>query len=133
MRKTLGKFASIIVVLALFLGVVGANNVALAQSAKSASWSVSITYQNVGSESSTIIVNFYEEGSDTAIAFNPLEGIGDGTLAAGAGASFWIGSVSGISDGWRGSAVVSSSQPLVATVVQFSGDTGVDTMRLLSN
>ena len=133
MRKTLGKFASIVVVLALFLGVVGASNVVLAQSAKSASWSVSITYQNVGDDASTMIVNFYEEGSDTAITFNPLEGIGDGTLAAGAGASFWIGSVDDIADGWRGSAVVSSSQPLVATVVQFSGDAGVDTMRLLSN
>lgn len=103
-----------------------------AQSAKDAPWLVSVTYQNVGSGPATITVNFYGEGSATPITFNPLEGIGDGKLAAGAGASFFIGSVSGIPDGWRGNAVVLSDQPLVATVVQFSNTPGFK-MRLLSN
>ncbi|MEM4204410.1 MAG: hypothetical protein QXS54_10120 [Candidatus Methanomethylicaceae archaeon] len=103
-----------------------------AQSAKDAPWLVSVTYQNVGTGPATIMVNFYGEGSATPITFNPLQGIGDGTLAAGAGASFFIGSVSGIPDGWRGNAVISSDQPLVATVVQFSNAPNFK-MRLLSN
>ena len=126
------KLVSSIMALVLVLTVL-AGAPAYAQSAKSATWAVSVTYQNVGSDPAVINVAFYEEGSGTAINFNPLEGIGDGTLAGGAGASFWIGSVSGISDGWRGSAVMQADQPLVATVVQFSTDSGVDTMRLLSN
>lgn len=103
-----------------------------AKSAKDASWLVSVTYQNVGTGPATINVNFYKEGSATPISFNPLQGIGNGTLAAGAGASFFIGNVSGISAGWRGNAVISADQPLVATAVQFSNDPGF-IMRLLSN
>lgn len=105
---------------------------AYAQSAKDASWLVSVTYQNVGTGPATINVNFYGEGSDIPISFNPLQGIGSGTLAAGAGASFFIGNVSGISAGWRGNAVISADQPLVATAVQFSNNPGF-IMRLLSN
>jgi hypothetical protein len=132
MRAQFTKILSFAVVFVMVLGAIGGADVALAQSAKDASWDVSITYQNVGDDAATITVNFYEEGDATPVSFNPLEGVGDGTLAAGAGASFWIGSVSGLSDGWRGSAVMSADQPLVATVVQFSQDSGFK-MRLLSN
>jgi hypothetical protein len=120
-----------LVVLALVVTVLAGAPV-YAQSAKDASWVVSVTYQNVGSGSATINVAFYEEGSATAIDFNPLEGVGDGKLAAGAGASFYIGKVSGLDEGWHGGAVMSSDEPLVATVVQFSQDSGFK-MRLLSN
>ena len=51
---------------------------------------------------------------------------------SGAGTSLYIGNVSGISAGFRGNAIVSSDQPLVATVVQFSNDVGIKS-RLLSN
>lgn len=112
----------LILVVAAFVGVPVAN----AQSAKDASWSVSITYQNVGSGTATINFAFYEEGSSTPINVDP------GKLAAGAGASYYIGRVSGMSDGWRGAGVMSSDQPLVATVVQFSNDADFR-MRLLSN
>lgn len=114
------------------LAVIGISGSVQAQSAKDAPWLVSVTYQNVGTGPATIMVNFYGEGNATPISFNPLEGVGDGKLAAGAGASFFIGSVSGIPDGWRGNAVISSDQPLVATVVQFSNAPGFK-MRLLSN
>jgi hypothetical protein len=130
--RALSKLISVAAVLAVIFGAMGAVQVTQAQSAKAASWVVSVTYQNVGTGPAHITVNFYKEGSATAIPFNPLEGIGDGTLAAGAGASFYIGNVNGINDGWRGAAVMSADQPLVATVVQFSNDTGF-TMRLLSN
>jgi hypothetical protein len=112
----------LVVVVASFVGL----PVIYAQSAKEAGWSVSITYQNVGTDTATINLAFYEEGSSTAITVDP------GALAAGAGASYYIGRVSGMDDGWRGAGVISSSQPLVATVVQFSNDADFR-MRLLSN
>jgi len=123
------KLFSLALVLAMAFAVFGGISTASA-SARTASWVVSITYQNVGSSATTVEVDFYEEGSTTPIMFEPL-GTGN-TLAAGAGASFFIGKVSGVSEGFRGNAVMKSQQPLVATVVQFSQDPGFK-MRLLSN
>ncbi len=118
----------VLLVAVAFFGVFGSAGA----SARTLSWAVSVTYQNVGTAPTTVSVDFYAAGSNTAITFDPLSG---GTLAAGAGASFFIGSVSGIAEGFRGNAVMTSSQPLVATVVQFHQNaTGeVVKMRMLSN
>jgi len=96
------------------------------------SWVVSVTYQNVGTGPTSVSVDFYPEGNATPINFDPLSG---GTLAAGAGASFYIGSVGGLSAGFNGNAVMASSQPLVATVVEFHQNAAGETvkMRMLSN
>ncbi len=131
-RHTL-KLVSTMVLVVMLLGLSSIS--ALAQTlppAKTVPWVVSVTYQNVGTGAATVMVDFYAEGGAVPVTFNPLLGIGDGTLAAGAGASFYIGSVTGIADGFRGNAIMSSDQPLVATVVQFSQTTGYK-MRLLSN
>lgn len=127
----LKKVFSIALVLALAIGAFGSVIAAVA-SARTLSWVVSVTYQNVGAEATSVNVDFYQEGSSTPISFDPLNG---GTLAPGAGASFFIGSVSGIDEGFRGNAVLSSSQPVVATVVQFHQNAAGETvkMRLLSN
>lgn len=105
-------------------------------SARTAAWVVSVTYQNVGVYDATVNVDFYAEGNGTGIPFNPLgfesDGVTPKKLPGGAGASFFIGSVSGLSTPFRGSAVMSSDQPLVATVVQFSQQAGMKT-RMLSN
>lgn len=122
------KYFSIVMILVFLFGIFGVPSDASA-SARTASWVVSVTYQNVGSGDATVLVNFYPENSSTPIPFDPL---GGGKLAPGAGASFFIGSVSGVSDGFRGNAVISSDQPLVATVVQFSQQSGFK-MRMLSN
>jgi hypothetical protein len=118
----------ILILAMLVLGQVGSAKAA----ATTLSWVVSVTYQNVGTGPTTVTVDFYPEGSTTAITFDPLSG---GTLAAGAGASFYIGSVSGISAGFNGNAVMSSTQPLVATVVEFHQNGAGETvrMRMLSN
>jgi hypothetical protein len=126
------KLQYTMLVIALMVAAFSGSASAQTIPAKDASWDVSVTYQNVGTGAATVIVDFYAEGSSTPITFNPLQGIGDGTLAAGAGASFWIGSVSGIGSGWNGNAVMSSNQPMVATVVQFATTPGYK-MRLLSN
>lgn len=128
MRNTL-RVMSVAMILALVFGMFGTGS-ALA-SARDAQWVVSVTYQNVGDGPATIVVDFYSEGSATPVNFNPL-GTGN-QLAKGAAASFFIGSVSGLGTGsWRGSAVMSSDQPIVATVVQFSQQAGFS-VRLLSN
>lgn len=116
--------------LVLVLAFAFFGNVAPASAqARNASWVVSVTYQNVGTGPTTVSVTFYEEDSATPITFDPLDG---GTIAAGAGRSFFIGSVTNLAEGFRGNAVMASSEPLVATVVQFSQDAGF-IMRLLSN
>lgn len=126
MRKSRILFMAVI--LTLILGALGAGSVMA--SARSASWVVSVTYQNVGANAANVTVEFYPEGSGTPITFNPL---GDGnTLGAGAGASFFIGSVSGLPSPFNGSAVMLASEPVVSTVVQFSQEAGFK-MRMLSN
>lgn len=124
LRKSAPFFLMVALVLALAFSAGSAE-----ATARDANWVVSVTYQNVGDAPASLMVNFYEEGSTTAIPYDPLDG---GTLAPGAGRSFYIGRVSGIADGFRGNAVMSSDQPLVSTVVQFSQDPGF-IMRLLSN
>lgn len=119
------KVLTLVVALAVLLGVFGAVEAASAADARTASWAVSITYQNVGAGDAHVMMHFYEEGSAVPVEYDA------GMLKAGAGASLYIGKVS-VDDGFRGSAVLSSGEPLVATVVQFSNDAGFK-MRLLSN
>jgi hypothetical protein len=125
----LRKLGAFIVLAALvFAFILGSASSAEAQ-ARDANWVVAVTYQNIGDAPATLVVNFYEEGSSVPIPYDPLAG---GTLAAGAGRSFFIGNVSGVDPGFTGNAVISSDQPLVSTVVQFSNDPGFK-MRLLYN
>jgi len=119
---------SILLIVALASTAIGMVSSAKA-SAYTANWVVAVTYQNVGTASTYVTVYFYPEDSSTPIPFDPLDG---GQLNQGAGRSFFIGNVNGIGDDFTGNAVMSSSEPLVATVVQFSNDPGFK-MRLLSN
>jgi len=90
-------------------------------------FTTSITYQNVGSLSANVSVDFYAENSGTAIH------ISRPALAVGAGTSVFVGALSEIAPGFHGSAVMSSDQPLVATLVQVpQGATNVKN-RPLSN
>ena len=119
----------LLLALALLLAVSTMQTVNVEASARTISWIVSVTYQNVGNAPTDVQVAFYQEGSATAITYNA------GTLNAGAAASFYMGNVSDISAGFRGNAVMASSQPLVATVVQFHQNASGETvkMRMLSN
>jgi hypothetical protein len=128
------KYIRLMLVLALAFSVFGNVGSALA-SARTASWVVSVTYQNVGAAPTPVTVDFYAEGEANPITFNPLGVDGQGNpneIDEGAGRSFFIGSVNGLDDGFRGNAVMMAEQPLVATVVQFSEDAGFK-MRLLYN
>jgi hypothetical protein len=99
---------------------------ARAQAAYTASFSTSITYQNVGAAAATIAIVYYkEDGSNVTFPA--------GTLNAGASSSVFAGSVTGLSAGFQGSAILSSNEPVVATLVQVGQGTGAPKNRPLSN
>ena len=87
-----------------------------------------ITYQNVGNGNATIQFSFYNEISGTPIIVTR-------TLPQNAGSSLYVGSLTGseaLPPGFQGSAVMSSDQPIVATLVQIPQSTTVKN-RPLSN
>lgn len=71
----------------------------------------SITFQNLSGSTANITFTFYTEDSNTTVNHNT-------TLAGNAGSSLFVGNVGGLSSGFRGSAVMSSDQPVLATLVQ---------------
>ena len=98
-----------------------------AESGYQASFTTSITYQNVGTAAATISITYYTE-TGTQIPFSPPN------LAAGASSSVFAGNVSNLAAGFQGSAILSSDQPIVATLVQVSTGAGTAVLnRPLSN
>lgn len=104
------KYFSIVMVLVMILA--GMSTTRVEAGAYSTQFTTSVTYQNVGSGSATINLVFYSENSATPIPITLPE------LAPLAGTSIYVGSVGDIGDGFKGSAVLSSNQPLVSTLVQ---------------
>jgi len=97
--------------------------------AYSTSYTTSVTYQNVGTAATTSLqVLFYALPTTTT----PIT-IARPNLAAGAGTSLYIGSLVEISAGFRGSAVMQSDQPLLATLVQLPQGSATVKNRPLSN
>ncbi|MEM4204857.1 MAG: hypothetical protein QXS54_12385 [Candidatus Methanomethylicaceae archaeon] len=114
------------VLLAVLLALAVASGV-FAQ-AYSTPFITSITYQNVGNGDATVQFSFYNERDATPIVVSR-------TLPQGAGSSLYVGSLTGseaLPPGFQGSAVVSSDQPIVATLVQIPQSTTVKN-RPLSN
>ncbi len=72
----------------------------------------SITYQNVGGGQATIQLELFAENAETGIpvSVNPLN--------ANAGTSLSIGTISDVSSQFKGAGVMSSDEPIVATMVQ---------------
>jgi len=104
----------ILAALAIALMVVAGNTGRAQAQAKGSPWQVSITVLNVEtSGQATININFYPGGGAAAIPFQPAK------LNAGAGTSYNVSDISNINSGFKGSAVISSDQRVVATVVQF--------------
>lgn len=86
----------------------------------------SVTYQNISGSQASVIFSFYPENSATATQV-PV------TLAANAGASLFIGGLNSLPSNFSGSAVVSSNQPIVATLVQIPQQSTTVVNRPLSN
>lgn len=77
-------------------------------------FATSVTYQNVGAAEAQVQFNFYNEKTGTPVTVNR-------TIAAGAGSSLFVGGLGPgetLPTGFKGSAVLSSNQPIVATLVQ---------------
>lgn len=113
MRKRFTYISLLVLILALFS--VGS---ALAGSAYNADFTTSVTYQNVGDAEANIQFEFFPENSNQSVLINR-------TLPADAGASIYIGSVNDLTAGFQGSAIMSSNQPVLATMVQISSDPDV--------
>jgi len=90
-------------------------------------FTTSITYQNIGNGTATITLDFYNTETSTPITITLPP------LAANAGSSIYVGSLSTVSSGFKGSAVMSSDQPLVATLVQVPSTGSPVRSRPLSN
>lgn len=90
-------------------------------------FTTSITYQNVGTADANVVILFYPEANGTPITINrPV-------LKPLAGTSIYVGSLTELSTGFKGSAVINSDQPLVATLVQVAPATSSVKVRPLSN
>ena len=71
-----------------------------------------IHYQNIGTSEATIEITIYDENGVVA-THTPVS-----TLAPNAATALYAGTISGIPSGFKGSAVISSDQPLASTVAQ---------------
>lgn len=91
-------------------------------------FTTSITYQNVGDGTATINLLFYESPTSTS----PIQ-VALSDLAAGAGASVFIGSLDDVAAGFKGTAIMQSDQPLLATLVQVPQGSTTVKVRPLSN
>lgn len=111
MRQRFGVLGWIIALLFTFSTL--PSSVGAQANGYSTSFNTIITYQNVGNAPANITFTFYPPfgGSGTPISINR-------TLAANAGTSLNIGSVTELSTFSQGSAIITSDQPVVATVLQ---------------
>jgi hypothetical protein len=118
------RLFTVLVILAI--GLAGFTRPAQAQ-AYGTSFTTSITYQNVGTAATTTLnILFYASPTDTSPTIIPRD-----PLAAGAGTSVSIGTLTSIDPGFRGSAVMQADQPLLATLVQVPS--GAVKVRPMSN
>jgi hypothetical protein len=115
------------VLIAALLSLLSASLASAQTTAYATSFTTSITYQNVGTATAHSSLTYFAENSSTPINTSLAD------LAANAGASVFVGSVSQVSPGFKGSAVLSSDQPLVATLVQIPASTSSVKNRPLSN
>lgn len=119
------KILSVFVVLSLLVGL-GATATPVQAVGYGTSFLTSITYMNVGTAAADIIMSFYSEEATTVTASYPVA-----SLAPGAAASLGVGSV--FTTAFKGSGVISSSQPVVATMVQVPQGATTVKNRPLSN
>jgi len=93
------------------------------------SFTTSITYQNIGSSSTTgLSVDFYDSPTDTTPINVVLSNLGPG-----ASSSVFVGSLGSISPGFQGTAILKSDQPMLATLVQVPQGSTTVIVRPLSN
>lgn len=119
------KLFTLLTALALFVSLAGVQPVQAV--GYGTQFITSVTYLNVGTDVAHVTIDFYPEANSAKIPISLPD------LPKGAGTSLYMGSVSQVTSGFRGSAILSSSQPLVSTLVQLpSASSGIKN-RPLSN
>ncbi|NBU63855.1 MAG: hypothetical protein EBS29_05055, partial [Chloroflexia bacterium] len=76
----------------------------------------SITYMNVGTDAANLSLTFYNAADSTTTDYPLLNINGSAvTIPVKASSSIAVSAVTGLSSTWKGGAVISSNQPLIAT------------------
>jgi len=123
------KFKVLSVLLILAIVSLGLNVGLASAQAYDTPFTTSITYQNVGQSATTQLeIWFYEGPDDISPTIVPRD-----NLNSGAGTSVFIGGLSQINQGFRGTAIMVSDQPLLATLVQLPQNSPIVKNRPLSN
>lgn len=107
----------LLLVAAVMIAALVLPTAAFAQSATNTPWSSSITYYTPSTTGGTLVISFYAENSGTNIDVPAI------TLAPHKAGTLVVGGVSGLADGFKGSAVLSSDVYVVATAVQYGAGT----------
>ena len=119
----------------LLLIVLLASSVSAALAADNAydtKYVTSITYMNIGNDAANLSVTFYNAADGTTTDYPLLNSNGSAvTIPVKASSSIAVSAVIA-SATWKGGAVISSNQPLIATMVQVSND-AVIKVRPVSN
>jgi hypothetical protein len=118
------KFLTLCIVLSLVLGLGFVKPVEAA--GYGTSFLTSITYMNVGQNPAQVVIDFYAEGATAVTQSYPVA-----DLNPGAAASLGVGSV--FTNTFKGSAVISSTEQLAATLVQVPQGATTVKNRPLSN
>ncbi|NJP08029.1 MAG: hypothetical protein HC837_21635 [Chloroflexaceae bacterium] len=85
----------------------------------SSTYITSITFQNISTVATTVNFEFYDQESGTAIPHQE-------DLSGSASKSLFVGSLTNVTEGFQGSAVMSADQQVIATMVQIGeGDQGL--------
>ena len=120
----------------LLLIVLLASSVSAALAADNAydtNYVTSITYMNVGTDAANLSVTFYNAAGGTTTDYPLLNTNGSAvTIPVKASSSIAVSAVSSLASTWKGGAVISSNQPLIATMVQVSNDSVIK-VRPVSN
>jgi hypothetical protein len=120
------KIAVVLVIALLMLSV---GTIVASAQAYATAFTTSITYQNVGTAATTgLQILFYASPTTTT----PIP-IDRPNLAAKAGTSLFIGSLTEITPGFEGTALLQADQPIVATLVQLPQGSATVKNRPLSN
>lgn len=123
------KLFVLFLILAIALG--GMNTRPAMAQAYTTAFTTSVTYQNVGTATTaTLRLWFYATPSTVSPTFYDLT-----ALPAGAGSSLFIGGLDDaiVADGFQGSAILESDQPILVTLVQLPQGSLTVKTRALSN
>lgn len=123
MRRTLLQLGLVFVLVIASFGTAQA-----ATNAYDAKYVTSISYMNVGTEPANLNLTFYDAGSATTVNYQLLDTSGAArVIPSMASASLSVSAVSSLTSTARYGAVVTSNQPLIATMMQVANDSVIRT------